>query len=281
MKILLLILCVFLFDTFTFAQSKPFGAFVDAVNNERGGFSGNKENLSKVFNQERIKLGENFEAELWKYIENDVDKHFWISLFVESNSYLHGNTALPELAFRIRENALKLLENKDDERSLGRKVSLHRSQAIYYHNIKNQDSAIKSKILAEEILKNNQISAYVSGMTRLDNCIYKNLEKDASFCEAESKKPLEPIIYAGFINSKAIELPKPKYPKTAKKLSGQVYVKVLIDYSGNVISAEPIKGDAEFFDVSVEAAKKAKFPTTTLSGKPAKLVGTIIYNFPA
>lgn len=274
------IFLLLLFPMFTLSQDKAFETFDKAVKEQKSGFNGNKENLSKIFNQERIRFGEKFEIELWKYIENDADKHYWISLFVESNSYLHGNTALPELAFRIRENALKLLENKDDVRSLGRKVSLNRSQAIYYHNIKNQDSAIKSKILAEEILKNNQISAYVSGMTRLDSCIYKNLEKDTSFCEAESKKPLESIIYAGFINNKAIELPKPKYPKTAKKLSGQVYVKVLIDYSGNIISAEPIKGDAEFFEVSVEAAKKAKFPPTTLSGKPAKLVGTIIYNFP-
>ncbi len=164
-EIQLFILFISLFSVVNFAQVKPFEAFVDAVNNERGGFSGNKENLSRIFNQERIRLGEKFETELWSYIENDADKHYWISSFVESNSYLHGNTALPELAFRIRENALKLLENKDDVRNLGRKVSLNRNQAIYYHNIKNQDSAIKSKILAEEILKNNQISAYVGGMS--------------------------------------------------------------------------------------------------------------------
>lgn len=276
MKILILILCVFLFQEFAFAQSKPFGAFVDAVNNERGGFSGNKENLSKVFNQERIGLGENFETELWNYLDDDADKHYWISSFVESNSYLHGNTALPELAFRIRENALKLLENKDDVRSLGRKVSLNRNQAIYYHNIKNQDSAITSKILAEEILKNNQISAYVSGMTRLDSCIYKNLEKDTSFCEAEAKKPVEIIVSSGFVTGLAVHLPQ---PENKRKLKGEVFVKVLISEKGEVISAEAYQGIKELFDVSIEAAKLAKFSSLLLSGKPTKRSGVIVYKF--
>ncbi len=258
------------------SQDKPFELFTKAVKEEKAGFSGNKENLSKNFNQERIRLGENFETELWKYLENDSDKHYWISSFVESNSYLHGNTTLPELAFRIRVNALKLLENKEDARSLGRKVSINRKQAIYYHNIKNQDLAIKSKTLAEEILKNNQISAYVSGMTRLDSCIYKNLEKDTSFCKAESKKPVEIIVSSGFVTGLAIQLPQ---PENKGKLKGEVFVKVLISEKGEVIFAEAYQGVKELFDVSTEAAKLAKFSPLLLSGKPTKHSGVIVYQF--
>lgn len=273
-SILFLICCA---SILCFAQSKPFAEFDKAVNNEKSGFSGNKENLSKVFNQVRIRLGENFETELWKYIGNDVEKIYWLNLFVESNSYLHGNKPLPELAFRIRQKGLNLLNNRTDERSLGRKVTLYRKQAIYYYKTGNLEQALKSKEIAENLLKENDISAYVGGMTRLDKCVYSNLEGDASVCEAESKIPIETIVSSGIVNGIAVELPQPKNPQ---KLKGEVYVKVLISENGEVISAEALKGVKELFDASVKAAKSAKFLAFTLSGKPTKRSGVIIYKFP-
>ena len=45
-------------------DDKPFRVFDNRVRDERGGFSGNKESLSKVFNTERIRLRKDrFEAE--------------------------------------------------------------------------------------------------------------------------------------------------------------------------------------------------------------------------
>lgn len=262
---------------FCFAQSKPFEIFDKAVKEEKGGFSGNKENLSKVFNDERNRLGENFETELWKYIGNDVEKMYWLNLFVESDSYLHDNKPLPELAFKLRQKALELIDKKDDKKSLGRKVTLNRKQAIYYHNIGKRDLAIQSKNTAENILKeNDEVSAYIGGMTRLDKCIYSNLEGDTSFCEAESKKPIETIVSSGYVNGIAVELPQPENPK---KLNGEVHIKVLISENGEVISAEPIRGIKELFDSSIKAAKLAKFQSFTLSGKPTKRSGIIVYKF--
>lgn len=262
---------------FCFAQSKPFEVLDKAVKVERGGFSGNKENLSKIFNGERNRLGENFEIELWKYIGDDVEKLYWLNFFVESDSYLHGNKPLPALAFKLRQKGLELIDKKDDKKSLGRKVTLNRKQAIYYHNIGKRDLAIQSKITAENILKEtDEVSAYIGAMTRLDKCIYSNLEGDTSFCEAESKKPIETIVSSGYVNGIAVELPQPANPQ---KLKGEVHIKVLISENGEVISAEPTKGIRELFDSSIKAAKLAKFPAFTLSGKPTKRSGVIVYKF--
>ncbi len=261
----------------SFAQIKPFEDFDRAVKEQRGGFSGNKEYLSKIFNDERNRLGDNFETELWKYIGDDIEKHYWLNSLVESDSYLHGNKSLPELAFKIRQKGLDLLNKKDDKISLGRKVTLNRKQVIYYHNTGKRDLAIKSKNIAEAVLKeNDEISAYVGSMTRLDKCIYSNLESDTSFCEKESQKPVEVIVSSGYVNGIAVELPQPENPQ---KLKGQVHIKVLIAENGEVISAEAIKGLKELFDVSIRAAKMAKFTPFTLSGKPTKRSGVIIYNF--
>jgi hypothetical protein len=276
-KVLLVGWIICFASIFSYAQVKPFEVFDRAVKEQKGGFSGNKEYLSKIFNDERNRLGDNFETELWKYIGDDIEKHYWLNSFVESDSYLHGNKSLPELAFRIRHKGLELLDKKDDAKSLGRKVTLNRKQAIYYHNIGNRDSAIKTKVTAETILKeNNEISAYVAGMTRLNKCIYSNLESDTSFCEKEAQKPIEVVVSSGYVNGIAVKLPQPENPQNLK---GEVHIKVLIAENGEVISAEAVTGLKELFDVSVKAAKSAKFQPFTLSGKPTKRSGVIIYKF--
>ncbi|HLM60784.1 MAG TPA: hypothetical protein VK308_08270, partial [Pyrinomonadaceae bacterium] len=68
------------------AQNQPFEIFSKAVAKQRAGFAGDKEKLSIVFNQERNRLGENFETELWKYLDNDVEKHYWVGLFLQSGT---------------------------------------------------------------------------------------------------------------------------------------------------------------------------------------------------
>jgi hypothetical protein len=187
-KIIYICFVVCFVSVFAFAQNQPFENFSKAVKEQQGGFNGDKENLSKIFNQEPIRLGEKFKTELWKYIGDDIEKHYWLNSFVESDSYLHGNKSLPELAFEIRRKGLDLLDKKDD-RSLERKVTLNRKQAIYYHNFGKRDLAIKSKNIAETILKeNDELSAYIAGSTRLNKCIYSNLEGDTSFCGKESQK---------------------------------------------------------------------------------------------
>ena len=77
------------------------------------------------------------------------------------------------------------------------------------------------------------------------------------------------------------DLPKPTYTDEAKKNKdfGKVEVKVTIDESGNVISAEA-KSGPETLRVSAEnAALKSKFKPTLLAGNPVKVTGIIVYNF--
>lgn len=111
-------------------------------------------------------------------------------------------------------------------------------------------------------------------------------------------------INGGVLNGKAMSLPKPIYPEQAKadKLTGIVRIEVVIDEYGDVISAEPASGlidvyrpggsgmpekepanaaDPILIDAGLEAAKKAKFAPTLLSGVPVRVKGTIVYHFAA
>lgn len=101
----------------------------------------------------------------------------------------------------------------------------------------------------------------------------------------KSEKPTVPRgpIAGGVLNGKAISLPKPAYPPIAKAahVSGTVTVQVLIDESGNVVSAHATSGHPLLQASAVSAARGAKFSPTKLSGQPVKVTGVITYNFVA
>lgn len=86
---------------------------------------------------------------------------------------------------------------------------------------------------------------------------------------------------AGILNTLAIELPKPVYPAAAKKdrISGQVQVKVVLDETGKVVSAEATFGPEVLRAAAVEAAKRARFKPTLSGGVPQKVFGIVLYDF--
>ena len=87
----------------------------------------------------------------------------------------------------------------------------------------------------------------------------------------------------GILNGKATDLPKPIYPAEAKKnhVSGQVQVKVFLDETGKIISAEATFGPEALRAAAVEAAKRARFKPQLVNGVPAKVFGIITYDFDA
>jgi TonB family protein len=84
------------------------------------------------------------------------------------------------------------------------------------------------------------------------------------------------------LNGKAIKLPKPTYPEEARRnrAQGVVVVAVTIDERGKVIEAHDMCGTNPLLaQASTEAALKAQFTPTKLSGQPVKVTGIITYNF--
>ena len=94
-------------------------------------------------------------------------------------------------------------------------------------------------------------------------------------------KPMLRPISGGVLNGTAVSLPAPIYPEAAKRMrvSGIVSVDVVVDETGKVISAQASGGPASLRDVAVQAALKARFSPTKLSGQPVKVSGLINYKF--
>lgn len=94
-------------------------------------------------------------------------------------------------------------------------------------------------------------------------------------------KPLLKPMSGGVLNGRAISLPAPSYPEIARRMrtGGKVEVEVIVDENGKVISASATSGPTALRDVAVEAALRARFTPTKLSGQPVKISGRIDYNF--
>ena len=103
--------------------------------------------------------------------------------------------------------------------------------------------------------------------------------------EVEAVVPPSPsdaqTVSGGVLNGKAIDKPEPPYPALAKaaRASGTVNVQVTVDETGRVVSAAAVSGHPLLRAAAVEAAKKARFTPTLLSGEPVRVSGVLTYNF--
>ena len=93
------------------------------------------------------------------------------------------------------------------------------------------------------------------------------------------KKPS--IQSLGVITGRATYLPKPVYSAAAiaVQAQGKVDVQVMIDESGQVVSATAVSGHPLLRRAAEQAARGARFSPTYLSKVAVKVTGVIVYNF--
>ena len=109
----------------------------------------------------------------------------------------------------------------------------------------------------------------------------KNDSVDIDTRATSAPKPLIRPVSGGVLNGKAVDLPTPVYPEIARRMQakGVVAVEVVIDLDGKVISAKALSGNSLLHAAAVQAALRARFSPTTLSGQPVRVSGVINYNF--
>ncbi len=105
---------------------------------------------------------------------------------------------------------------------------------------------------------------------------------DSGEAEAEEEDGAE-AADGGVLDAKATSKPAPAYPALAKAAhaSGTVNVRVVVDETGGVTSAEAVSGHPLLRPAAVAAARAAKFPPTVQDGRPVKVRGTLTYSFAA
>jgi TonB family protein len=170
-------------------------------------------------------------------------------------------------------------------------------------NLATQSVSTSSPVETSQAMPNTQGAANSNDTSRTNNTATTNQTAKPREQTSPAKPPAAPQqtagseppasppvksaprgpISGGVLNGKAVRLVQPAYPAIARSVhaSGQVRVQVLIDESGNVISASALSGHPLLQGAAVAAARQSKFTPTTLSGQPVKVSGVIIYNFVA
>jgi TonB family protein len=111
------------------------------------------------------------------------------------------------------------------------------------------------------------------------------LEEVKPETQTESKtdnrvRPRGPV-ESGDLNDKATDFPTPVYPGEARKLhiTGQVKVRVIVDETGRVMSADIVSGPKQLWMAAIEAARKARFKPTMIGDTAVKITGILTYDF--
>jgi TonB family protein len=229
-------------------------------------------------------LGDKFKAELMKWLGKDVERHYWISAFLEDESYLHGNKRLPQLSLLVMEQGLSLVRNKDDEESQGYVVGLSITAAKLSAELGLTSKAMSHKDEGEALLKRNpDLSAYVPEMYEADRRRYDNIPSSVAppTVIADPNPPPKAQVSGGILNGKAVKLVKPSYPPEAHKAraSGEVTIRIVFDEAGKVIWARAVSGHPLLRAACEDAAWQSTFPPLKLSGQPVKVMGVLVYNF--
>lgn len=87
------------------------------------------------------------------------------------------------------------------------------------------------------------------------------------------------MVPAGILNDKALVMPKPVYPESARALSDteEVVVYVMVDKSGSVVTASAAKGNKKLRKAAEVAARQAQFAPLIIGGQPVRFGGVLVY----
>jgi TonB family protein len=88
-------------------------------------------------------------------------------------------------------------------------------------------------------------------------------------------------VHVGDLTTKIQEQPAPQYPALARSagLSGKVAIQVIVDETGQVISARILGGPPLLGEAAMEAAYKTRLTPTEKDGRPIKVTGYLNYQF--
>jgi hypothetical protein len=134
------------------AAGASFANLDKQVQRQNGGWAGWKQPLAVLFNAERKRLGERFYPELLRYMEQNVEKHYWVSEFLTDPEYLHGNRPLPELALFLKHRGLSLLRGREGEDNLVNALRLCVTAAVLSEQLGLRPLATAYKNEAERLL---------------------------------------------------------------------------------------------------------------------------------
>jgi TonB family protein len=93
--------------------------------------------------------------------------------------------------------------------------------------------------------------------------------------------PVNRPVNVGVLNGRAVNLPTPAYPSSAKAMraSGRVTVQVSVDEDGGVTSAKAVSGHPLLRQAAEAAARQSRFNPIRVNNQTVSATGILVYNF--
>ena len=157
-------------------NEKPaFSELIERVEAQRAWYINNTE-LAALFQSERKRLGERFEAEVIKFIGDDPERHYWISLYLCDECYLHDQKAMPYLALAIKQQGIALSGGRKDIESMADTYSLSVNAAVLAKKLGLDALAREHKKRAVDLLSKEPVLEGASpAMLKKDLQLYKSI----------------------------------------------------------------------------------------------------------
>lgn len=290
----------------TIGQTQEGSPFIelDRQVKSQGMWGLDNQRLAELFNLGRKRLGARFEPALMKYLGRDVDKHYWISAFLEAPTYLQGAPPLPHLSLLIKQQALAFLEGKKDYNSLSDVVRLSVTAAVLSEQLGLHELAVSHKARADQLIqKTPELSASVPGMAEEERKLFDalspqnagakavKLQPNWKAAEADDANPSGAKsgvaipkrinVSGGVLQEYATKKVQPTYPAEARaaRIEGLVKVQILVSEKGNVIEVTAIEGPEQLREIAIDAARQWTFKPITLGGQAVRMSGVLSFNF--
>ncbi len=106
------------------------------------------------------------------------------------------------------------------------------------------------------------------------------MQQRAALIERKANPNITPV-EGGVLRGYAVHKEQPSYPPAAKaaRVSGSVFIKVVVDEAGEVIDAKILCGADLLAVAAREAAYRWRFNPSVIDGRPVKVQGVLTFNF--
>ena len=147
-----------------FADYQPPNAF---------GWIANTRELYPYFHRERLRLGKDFEPELWKFLGHNFYRHYFACMMLSRSKDYPVENQNPELTLRILEKAIKIAHRHPVYEIRGFSVTLSVIGAVEYYKSGNKYKAFRHKSRAERMFATKSYSGFSPAMYPEDREIYE------------------------------------------------------------------------------------------------------------
>ena len=153
-------------------ETKPFSELLNLVG-KKGSWTFNRKENAHALYKERIRLGDKFKYEVIKFINENIDRHYNIAMFLSDQYYLGNEKPMNELALLIYHQGLSIIKKSNNEMDKANEIAFRVFASILSYRMNLISLAIHHKSITQKLLKTNKFPGTFPAIDKKERQIYK------------------------------------------------------------------------------------------------------------